>query len=172
MNKETRWKEIVLIFKNMLLGNADVSDILDSSIKEIDSIRNYMFNRKLQVVMNELKANGTIQRKVGNLLAKSNYGEEYGYALLHYIDEYEHVDKGRIMAFLLDATSKKFIIPNECFQFCKILDDVSLNSLCFLKQNIMKRVLYNIEIKDMLYVNELLTYSLMYRSEKMDTHSV
>ena len=165
MNKEEAAKGLIVAFKNALLGETDFFELAGFTQESICSIREYMFIRKLKIVVNELISNDTVGRKIGEILARSNYGEEYGYTLLHYIETYEHVDKGRIMAYFLDATSKEFITPDECFRFCKILADVSLSSLCFLKQNITKRVLYKINMKDKACVHELLMYDLMYRSE-------
>lgn len=165
MKKEDAIEKLVKMFVGLLSGENGALEIAAFTKESVGSIREHMFNRKLNIVMNELQCNGTIGRKVGKILAESNYGEEYGYTLLHYIDAYEHIDKGRMMAYLLDATSKKFITPDECFRFCKILDDVSLSSLCFLKQNITKRVLYNVDEKDRACIKELRMYDLVYDSE-------
>lgn len=164
MDKDEAIVELIKAFTGTLSGEVDVFALADLAKNGVDSIHNYMFNRKLKMVLGELKKKGTVDRKVGEILAKSNYGPEYGYTLLHYIDQFEHIDKGRFLAYLLDATSKNFITAEECFRFCKILNSVSLSSLYYLKQNVTKRVLYEVDYSNKSCVNELLTNDLMYES--------
>lgn len=158
--------EITDNFINVLEGSKNPIQLINTAKEGIGDIRNFLFVHNLEAVINGIQKNETITRKIGKKLAKSDYGEEYGYALLHYIDAYEHRDKGSYMAQLLDSASKDFISPNELFIYCKILEDVSLRSLCFLKDNIQKKIIYNYEREDKACINELLLHDLMYEAEK------
>ena len=140
--------------------------LMEIGINSIKSIPDYLFYRNLTAVLSELKSKGTANRKVGKKLAESAYGEKYGYTLLHYIHEYEHEQKGGFMAHLLDAVSHNFISPDDCFRYCKMLNDISLASLCFLKENVHKRALQNSVQSNRNYIDELKRNGLMYDSDK------
>lgn len=140
--------------------------LLELGTSSIKAIPDYLFYRNLTAVLSELKSKGTANRKVGKKLAKSAYGEKYGYTLLHYIYSYEHEQKGVFMAHLLDAVSHNFISPDDCFRYCKMIDDISLASLCFLRDNIHKRALQNFVQSNKNYIDELKRNGLMYDSDK------
>jgi hypothetical protein len=165
MDKQEWTLEIADGFINVLEGSKNPVQLIRDVKEGIGDLRDMLFAKNLEAVMNGIEENGTCARKIGRTLAKSDYGEEYGFALLHYIDSYEHKDKGRWMAMLLDSTSKGFISPNELFRFCKIIQDVSLRSLRFLKDNNEKKVLYTLSKEEKACVNELLLHDLMYKSE-------
>lgn len=157
--------ELVKCFSQVMSGDVMIGtgELVIQCKKIAMSIPSYLFYHNFKSVIEGLEDKNTVSRKVGKKLAQSSYGEEYGYTLLHYINAYEHKDKGTFMAYLIDSVSKDFITPNECFLYCKIINDVSLRSLFFLRDNVKKMELCNpIEYMDI--INELKRNGLMYDS--------
>lgn len=54
--------------------------------------------------------------------------------LLKYLESYEYPEKGKCMAYLLDSLSHDFISVDECLLFCKLIKDLSVPALMFLKR--------------------------------------
>ena len=79
MDKDEAIVELIKVFTGTLSGEVDVFALADLAKNGVDGIHNYMFNRKLKMVLGELQRKGTVERKVGKILAKSNYGPEYWY---------------------------------------------------------------------------------------------
>lgn len=158
--------DICEMFKMALSGNvAAILKLIEECAKIGKSIPDYLFYRNLEAVLKRIDKNGTAKRKVGKKLADSAYGDNYGYTLLRYIHSYEHESKGVFMANLLDAVSKDFISSNDCFRYCKTINDISLISLFFLKENVLKKELFDLKTYDRNSLNELKRNDLMYDSD-------
>jgi len=154
--------EIVVAFEKVMEGNAiGVFQLLDKIRKSVNCIRDAMFYEKISALMNELDSHQTDKRKIGELLAKSDYCKDYGFALLKYIDDFESIDKGRYLAHLLDSLSKDFITAQECFIYARLLKDVYLNGLLFVKNNVSSR-----RFDKNLILRELFRYNLMYEANE------
>lgn len=143
--------------------NGDISGILDI-VKRVNELpanfRDKIFIYYLQKFLNGLDEKGTCGRKVGKMLANSEYGDEYGIALLKLIDSMDIGDKAKYLSYLCDSVSKGFINPDECFMFARLLRNLSPKSLQFIKKNIG-----NTEFsKRTNEIAELMTYDLMYES--------
>lgn len=116
----------------------------------------------VECMLNGLDKKGTIKRKVGKKLAESNYGADSGFMLLKYLESYEYPEKGKCMAYLLDSLSRDFISVDECLLFCKLIKDLSVSALMFLKKNVHKSVLYHITEENLFLIKELKNNALMY----------
>ena len=157
--------EICEELKNVLSGDlAGIPKLLDKGIEALYSIPDYLFYHNLEAMLKGLDSKGTISRKVGEKLASSSYGEEYGYTLLHYLVMYEHVDKGIYMAYLIDSVSHGFITPDEALTYCKLINDISLATLYFLKENVQKQELFKLSVNEQRFCTELENNGLVYKS--------
>lgn len=162
MDKYKEIAEVIQLFHETLTGNEVSATQLLLKAKEIAScIRDVMFYRKVSVLLNELENKKTDKRKIGELLAQSNYNEEYGFVLLQYIDDFESAEKGKFLANLLDALSKEFISTQDCFIYARLLKDISLSALLFVKENISNKV-----FEEDIVLRELYRYNLVYRVNK------
>lgn len=162
MDKYQEIIEVTELFNEAIAGNGISSVQLLLKIKEIaGNIRDVMLYKKIDVFINELENTNTDKRKMGEMLAKSDYKEEYGFVLLKYIDDFESAEKGRFLAHLLDALSKEFISAKECFLYARLLKDISLSGLLFIKDNISNRI-----FKDNLILMELQRYNLLYEANE------
>lgn len=161
----SKYQEIIGItelFSEAITGNGISAVQFLMKTKEIvSSIRDVMFYNKIDVFINELETKNTDKRKMGELLAKSDYKEEYGFVLLKYIDDFESTEKGKFLAYLLDALSKEFISVRDCFIYARLLKDISLSGLLFIKSNISNRV-----FKDDIIFKELQRYNLVYEANE------
>lgn len=154
----------VELFIRFIEGDSTASlDMLNKSISMVKNIPDYLFYRNLKSVWLELGHCNTVKRKIGRKLAQSEYGSKYGQVLLHYIISIESEEKGKFLACLLDSVSHDFIDVNECFIYCKYIVDVSSPSLIYLKENVNRRVIYNLR-DDKVCVKELLRNGLMYET--------
>lgn len=127
-----------------------------------NSISDALFFRTLSRFLEGLDSDGTCSRKIGKKLAESNYGKEYGFMLLKYIDMFESAEKGTLLAHLLDVASKEFISVEECFAYVQLIKDVSLGGLWFIKENLSNRVITT----DSAVLNELFRYGLVYAANE------
>lgn len=153
---------IIDFFGKVMESNViDVAQFLKEVEKSINCVRDAMFYKKVTALMKELEIKEADKRKIGKILAESDYGEEYGFVLLKYIDDYECVEKGKYLAYLLDSLSKDFISSQECFTYAKLLKDVSLISLKFIKNNVSPKI-----FDKSLELNELSRYDLVYRANE------
>ena len=121
-----------------------------------------LFYKNIECMLNGLDKKGTIKRNVGEKLAESSYGADSGFMLLKYLESYEYPEKGKCMAYLLDSLSHDFISVNECLLFCKLIKDLSVPALMFLKKNVHKSVLYHITEENSFLIKELKNNALMY----------
>lgn len=128
----------------VLSGDINPLDVLVELQKIGKSIPDILFYKNIECMLNGLDKKGTIKRKVGKKLAESNYGADSGFMLLKYLESYEYPEKGKCMAYLLDSLSHDFISVDECLLFCKLIKDLSVPALMFLKKNVHKSVLYHI----------------------------
>lgn len=160
-NDDEKLFETVL---KILMG--DVSSVIDT----LNIIRNYcksipdkIFYNNLQAMMLDMDHNKTSAKKVGTILAKSEYGFDSGLVLLKFLYSFETPQKGKCMAYLLDSVSKEFITPMECMRLCRYLNDISLMSLIYLKNNVSKKTVQgSIEVYP--YIMELKNNGLMYEN--------
>lgn len=136
------------------------AELVSDAAKLIESIPGRIFYHNFKFFMEGLDTCNTVRRKIGEKLAESDYGDEYGYAILKYIGDFEHADKGTYLACLIDAATKDFITPNEAIEFARIIDRVSLTSLIFLRDNVEKKVLQKPE--NLYAINELKANNLVY----------
>lgn len=81
--------------------------------------------------------------------------------LLKYLESYEYPEKGKCMAYLLDSLSRDFISVDECLLFCKLIKDLSVPALMFLKRMFI-RVFYITLRKKTFLIKELKNNALMY----------
>ncbi|WP_270210149.1 hypothetical protein [Dorea amylophila] len=165
MNKQEWTLEIADTFINFLEGSKNPVQLMQIAKEGIYDIKNMLFVHNLEAFVKGVEENGTNARKIGEMLAKSDYGAEYGYAFLKLIDSYETCDKGRALAMITDSMTKGFISPNDAFRYGGLIRDISHSSLLFLKNNVKKGVLYKTSSEEKIYINELLRYDLMYISE-------
>lgn len=165
MDKQEWTLEIADIFINFLEGSKNPIQLISAAKEGIYDIKNLVFVRNLEAFVKGVEENGTNARKIGKMLAKSDYGAEYGWVLLKLLDSYETCDKGRILSMITDSMTKGFISPNDAFRYAALIRDISYRSLLFLKNNVKKGVLYKISYEDKMCINELLRYDLMYTTE-------
>ena len=142
MDRKEWGMEISDIFINFLEGSKNPVQLIKLIGQADGDIRNFLFARNLKAFVNGVSKNGTEARKIGKMLAESDYGQEYGYVLLKFIESLEIQDKGMILAMLTDAMTKEFISPNDTFRYARLIRDISYSSLLFLKNNVKKAVLY------------------------------
>ena len=136
------------------------AELVSDAAKLIASIPGRLFYHNFKSFMDGLNTCNTVRRKIGKRLTESDYGDGYGYVLLKYIGDFEHVDKGTYLACLIDAVTKDYISPNETMEYARIIDRVSLTSLIFLRDNVEKKILQK---PDNLYaINELKANNLIY----------
>ena len=140
---------------DVLSGDINPLDILVRLQKIGKSIPDILFYKNIECMLNGLDKKGTIKRKVGKKLAESNYGADLGFMLLKYLESYEYPEKGKCMAYLLDSLSHDFISVDECLLFCKLIKDLSVPALMFLKKNVHKSVLYHITEENLFLIKEL-----------------
>ena len=136
------------------------ADLLKHAEDEISSIPGRLFYRNFKAFMDGISTQNTDRRKIGEKLAESDYGPDYGYALLKYIGDSESADKGTWLAYLIDAATKDFITPNEAMYYASLISRISLPALVFIRDNAEK-----IEIRDSgntLVLNELAANNLVY----------
>lgn len=146
----------------VLSGDINPLDVLVELQKIGKSIPDILFYKNIECMLNGLDKKGTIKRKVGKKLAESNYGADSGFMLLKYLESYEYPEKGKCMAYLLDSLSRDFISVDECLLFCKLIKDLSVSALMFLKKNVHKSVLYHITEENLFLIKELKNNALMY----------
>ena len=130
--------EIPGMIVRILTGDATLAT---DFIRYVNSISDKLLYRKLFKFFNTINDMGTNKKIIAKKLAQSNYSKEYGAMLLHYINVSEHSDKGKYMAYLLDAVVHDFISQEECFRFCKLISDISYTGLSFIKAHIIKHQL-------------------------------
>lgn len=130
------------------------------------SIPDMLFYKNVECLFEGLNEKETAKRKVSRKLANSNYGADSGYILMKYLQSYEYPQKGKCMAYLLDALSHELIDIDECLYYCKTLKDVSLPALIYLKENVHKMVIYNINDSNRYLIKELERNNLMYEAAK------
>lgn len=146
----------------MLMGDVTSSvDLLKIIKTNCKSIPDKLFYKNVEMVMKGLDDKKTIARKVGERLAKSEYGYDVGIVLLKYIYSLELPQKGRAMAYLLDAVSKDFIEPNECMRLCRYINIISFRSLLFVRENVSKKRIHE-TLEDHAYITELEKNGLLY----------
>ena len=146
----------------VLTGDINLPDVLVELQKIGKSIPDILFYKNIECMLDGLDKKGTIKRKVGKKLAESNYGADSGFMLLKYLESYEYPEKGKCMAYLLDSLSRDFISVDECLLFCKLIKDLSVPALMFLKKNVHKSVLYHITEENFFLIKELKNNALMY----------
>lgn len=148
----------------LLMGDITSSiDILKIVKDNCISIPDILFYSNFEAVMEGLTEKKVNAKKVGEKLAQSEYGSKTGMVLLKYVYSFETPQKGKCMAYLMDAVSKDFITPTECMRLCRYIYNLSLNSLLLLKNNVHKKTI-NTSIDDYPYINELKNNGLMYES--------
>lgn len=136
------------------------ADLLKHAEDEISSIPGRLFYRNFKAFMDGISTKNTDRRKIGEKLAGSDYGPDYGYALLKYIGDSESADKGNWLAYLIDAATKDFITPNEAMYYASLISKISLPALIFIRNNVEK-----IEISEeghVLIIKELASNNMVY----------
>lgn len=126
------------------------------------NIRDKMFTYNLKIFLEEYNTKNKLgsARVVGKLLAESDYGEEYGLAVLKLIDDMDVSEKVRYLACLADALSKGFIDANDFMRYGKKLKFTSFGALKFLKENICLKIFKQNSITQELYSNDLMYKTL------------
>ncbi|MBD5456848.1 MAG: hypothetical protein HDR23_10390 [Lachnospiraceae bacterium] len=159
MDKWLETIEITDLFIKTVSGDGVSTIQFLAKVKEFaSSIRDIMFYKKVEVLMRELENRDADRREIGKALAKSDYGSECGFALLKYIDDFESVEKGKYLANLLDSLSKGFISTQDCLTYARLLKDVSLTGLHFIKSNIGTKI-----FDESFTLKELLRFDLVYK---------
>lgn len=156
-------KDISSVLIGGLNGTAGTAiEIIKRMQEESENVSEKLFLKNFETVIKGLDEKKTYERKVGKKLAKSSYGEEYGFTLLKYIDSFEHTEKGTYLAYLIDATSKGFVDADDCFAYGRLISQISLRTLKYLKNNIRKGV---VEIKEQMILNEMKRFDLVYEAD-------
>ncbi len=157
-------EDIFEIALRILMGDyTSLVDFLKLLKDKCVTIPDMLFYRNFEKVMLGLDEKKTSAKMVGEKLAQSEYGSNVGVVLINYICSFESSEKGKCMAYLMDATSKGFITPSECIRFCRYLKDVSLGGLLYLKNNVHKKTVRG-DMEDYPYILELKNNGLMYNN--------
>lgn len=154
--------ELSVVLGEALDGNT--SGILEivKAVEELPAnFRDKIFIYNLQRFLNGLDEKGTCGRKVGKILAKSGYDEEYGIALLKLIDSMDMGEKAKYLSYLCDSVSKDFVTSDECFMYGRLLRDLTPGSIQFIKNNIGNKE-FSSKTNE---ITELLSYDLMYDTD-------
>lgn len=144
--------------------NGDISGICEivKTVEELPAnFRDKIFIYNLQKFLYGLDEKGTCGRKIGEILAKSDYGEEYGITLLKLIDSMDMGEKAKYLSYLCDSTAKGFVSSDDCFMYGRLLRDLTPGSIRFIKNSIGNKEFSNKTNE----ITELLSYDLMYGTD-------
>ena len=132
-NNKDNTDDLYELSLKVLMGDVSSAvDIMKTIKKNCKSIPDKIFYRNLEMVMKGMDEKKTSSKKVAEKLARCEYGSNTGVVLLKYIYSFEIPDKGKCMAYLMDAVSKDFIHPIECMRLCKYINNTSLKGLLYL----------------------------------------